>query len=460
MPYSTRRILRPLLGWVLLTFPFTVAAQTDWVSQAIQLLQSEDPDIRLSAVRELSRLADARAVEPLIRTLNDRDAGVKAATITALGWIKDTRGTDPIITMLNDNDPAIVCLAAQALAMIGDTRAVNPLIFFLQSRNLSVKFAAVEALGKLKDPRAVEPLSVLLRDHDGLQKKAQDALIEMGPIAVEHLCLLLQADDHVLRFYAADLLTKIHDVRAIKPLISVLGVRENAVGQLAADGLVGIGVSAVDELMFSLSNPNPIVRQLAIKALGQIKDRRAFFALLDALDDQILDVRRQALVAIMNFEGDLVTDAALTALQDPGLRVEASLLLGERKDVRALPYLIETLRGSDPFAAERAHRVLVLIGKPGVEELIRIVRDRNLDYPMREIRQTLEQSKQQFLFRCGNEPRPPILDPRRLAAIALGEIGDRRAIAALTEALKDESPGLRADAAKAVANIEATGVEP
>lgn len=277
MPYPTRRILRPLLGLVLLTSPFTVAAQTDWFSQAIQLLQSEDPDIRLSAVRELSRLADARAVEPLIRTLNDRDAGVKAATITALGWIKDTRGTDPIITMLNDNDPAIVCLAAQALAMIGDTRAVNPLIFFLQSNNLSVKFAAVEALGKLKDPRAVEPLSVLLRDHDGLQKKAQDALIEMGPTAVEHLCLLLQADDHVLRFYAADLLTKIHD---------------------------------------------------------------------------------------------------------------------------------------------------------------------------------------QFLFRCGNEPRPPILDPRRLAAIALGEIGDRRAITALTEALKDDSPSLRADAAKAVTNIEATGVKP
>lgn len=338
MPYSTSRLFTPLLGLILLTLSSTVVAQTDRISLAIQELQSNDYDIRMSAVRELSNLADARAVEPL--------------------------------------------------------------------------------------------------------------------------CRILQDEDHPMRFYAADLLTKIHDARAIRPLISVLGVRVNGIGQLAADGLVGIGVPAVDELIVSLSNADSIVRQLAIKALGRIKDERALIPLLDGLDDEILDVRRQALVAVMNFEGDLVTEAALTALQDPGLRVEASLLLGERKDLRALPSLIETLRVSDPVNAERAHRALILIGELGVTELIGIVRDRNPEYPMREERQRLELSKLQVQFRCGNEPPPPILDPRRLAAIALGRIGDRRAIAALTEALKDENPGLRADAAQALANLKATEVEP
>ncbi len=322
-----------------------------------------------------------------------------------------------------------------------------------------MKFVAIESLGKLKDPRAIEPLSALLADHTGLQKIAQDALIEMGPIVVEHLCQILEAEDYPLRFYAADLLTKIHDARAIKSLIGVLGVRVNGIGQLAADGLVGIGVSAVDELIVSLRNEDPIVRQLAIKALGQIKDGRALVSLLDSLDDETLDVRRQALVAVMNFEGDLVTEAALTAIQDPGLRVEASLLLGERKDLRALPYLIETLRVSDPLNADRVHRALVLIGRPGVEELISIVGDRNPEYPMREVKQKSELSKLSFVGRCGNEPPPPILDPRRLAAVALGKIGDRRAITALTEALKDESPGLREDAATALASIEASDVE-
>jgi HEAT repeat protein len=430
MPYSTSRVLRPMFGPVLFILSFTVVAQTDPVSHAIQKLQNGDPDVRRSAVTELSRLADARAVEPLI--------GV-----------------------LNDNDPSVSYLAAQALGIIGDTRAVEPLISALRDKNFSVRSAAIKSLGQIKDPRAFEPLSILLRDHEaGLQKAAQDALIEMGPTVVEPLCHMLQGEDHSLRFYAADLLTKIHDPRAINSLISSLGVRVNGIGQLAADGLVGIGVPAVDELIVSLSDADPIVRQLAVKALGQIKDARAFDSLLDALDDESVDVRRQALVAVMNFEGDRATEAAVRALHDDGLRVEASLLLGERKDLRAIPYLIEILKVSDPLNGDRAQRALILIGKPGVEELIEIVRDPNPEYPMREVRQRLELSKLQFDFRCGNEPPPPILDPRRSAAIALGEIGDERAITSLTEALKDESPGLRADAANALAKMAATKVGP
>ena len=79
---------------------------------------------------------------------------------------------------------------------------------------------------------------------------------------------------------------------------------------------------------------------------------------------------------------------------------------------------------------------------------------------MREVRQTLELSKLRLDFHCGNEPPPPILDPRRLAVIALGEIRDERAVAALTDALEDESPGLRADAAMALAKMAATDVGP
>jgi cellulose synthase operon protein C len=148
-------------------------------------------------------------------------------------------------------------------------------------------------------------------------------------------------------------------------------------------------------------------------------------------------------------------EAALTALHDPGLRVEASLFLGAKKDLRALSYLLETLRGSDPLNSYRAQSVLASIGEPAVEELIVILRDPNPEYPMREVRRKMEADKQQldFLGRCGNEPPPPILDPRRLAAIALGQIGDERAIAALTEALNDESSDLRADAATALAKL-------
>jgi hypothetical protein len=63
------------------------------------------------------------------------------------------------------------------------------------------------------------------------------------------------------------------------------------------------------------------------------------------------------------------------------------------------------------------------------------------------------------MFRCGNEPPPAILDPRRLAAIALGEIGDGRAVEPLTEALADENLALRADAERALAKLGRPPVE-
>ena len=48
------------------------------------------------------------------------------------------------------------------------------------------------------------------------------------------------------------------------------------------------------------------------------------------------------------------------------------------------------------------------------------------------------------------------LKVNRLAAIALGDIGDERGVTALTEALNEESSDLRADAAMALSKLRAT----
>lgn len=454
--HDSTSLFRPVLGpALLLILSFPVVAQTDQVATSIQRLQSSDTDIRLTAVRELSRQADDRAVEALIGVLTDPKPNLRGAAVHSLGWLKDRRATVPIIALLNDSDPSVTYHAVEALGLIGDRRAVEPLISTLQGPDLSLRGHAVEALGRLKDPRAFEPLSILLRSN--LQARAQNALMEMGPVVVEPLCRILLDEDNPLRFYAVDLLTKIRDERAIKPLISVLGVRVNGIGPLAATALIRIGTPAVNDLIVCLTSEEPEIRKLAIEALGEIKDERAFESLLTTLKDENLDVRRQALLAVINFQSDQVTDAALTALHDPGLRVEASLFLGAKKDLRVLPGLLEILTGNEPLDAYRAQSVLASIGKPAVDELILILRDPNPEYPLREVRRKTERDKQQMeiLGRCGNEPPPPILDPRRLAAIALGDIGDERAITALTEALNEESSDLREDAAMALSRLRA-----
>jgi HEAT repeat protein len=438
---------------VVLLQSLTAVAQTDPVSVAIEGLQTESATSRLNSVRELSRLGEPRAVEPLIKVLNDLDPKVRRAAAEALGWLKDIRATEPIIKLLRDTDPSVSCGAAQALGLIGDVRAVEPLIDVFRGKNFSLKCAAAESLGKLKDPRAIEPLSVLLWNGEGeLQDKAQYALMEMGPVVVEPLCRILLEPNDARRFFVVDVLTKLHDVRAVGPLVSVLGIGENGIGAKASEALIGIGPPAVDALLVAITSQDPSVRRFAASALGGIKDARAIASLLAALMDENLNVRRQALEAVARFQDDRVLDALLFALSDPGLRIDAGLLLGARKDVRALPYLMEALRGNESDRAAAANRLLILIGTPAVEELITLLRDRNPEYPEREAKRELERSKAQ-LMECGSGPPPPILDPRRLAAIALGEIGDKRAIGPLTEALADQSLDLRADAERAVAKL-------
>jgi HEAT repeat protein len=337
-----------------------------------------------------------------------------------------------------------VLLLTLSFPVMAQTDQLSTSIQQLQSSDADIRLTAVREL---------------LRRTDDLQARAHNAVLEMGPIVVEPLCRILLDEDDPLRYYAVHLLTKIRDERAITSLISVLGVQVSGIGPLAATALVGIGKPAVDDLIVCLTSHDPVVRKLASEALGMLKDERAFESLLTTLKDEDLDVRRQALLAVMNFQSDQVSEAAVTALHDPGLLVEASLFLGAKKDLRVLPYLLETLRGSDPLDAQRAQHVLASIGEPAIEELILVLRDRNPEYPMREVRRKMEEAKHWpgFLGRCGNEPPPPILDPRRLAAIALGQIGDERAITALTEALNDESSHLRADAATALARLSGAG---
>ncbi len=102
------------------------------------------------------------------------------------------------------------------------------------------QFAAV-VLGKIKDPRAVEPLITALKDADsGVRGKAAVAL------------------------------GKIEDPRAVGPLITALKDADNSVRTKAAEALVKIGPPAVDPLIGTLRDPDGGVWERALEVLVRI----------------------------------------------------------------------------------------------------------------------------------------------------------------------------------------------
>ena len=63
------------------------------------LVYQEDPIVRQDAASALGRIADARAVEPLIDTLKDSHDRVRQNAAVALGTIADPRAVEPLSTL-------------------------------------------------------------------------------------------------------------------------------------------------------------------------------------------------------------------------------------------------------------------------------------------------------------------------------------------------------------------------
>lgn len=475
--YLSKAFIAVVLFFNLVSVAFS---QIDFIKEALTDLKSPDPALRLKALGTLN--VNGRAsFELLISLIDDPAEEVRKAAVMNLGASKDKRAIDPLTRILRDKNPAVQVSAAWALGNIGDPDAVEPLLRNLETAELGIKFHIIEALGRLDDPRSVQPLFNLKNTDAG-----DYALKALGKSAVEPMCEILTRGSSSDRWYAIYVLERIADERATNALVSVLGVGESGVGKTAANTIAWrIGKPAVDQLIASLDDSNPQVRANVVMALAQIDDERTIGAIVSMMHDDSLIVRKQlieslgvltkgnlkpedervvitlvtamhdkdpevrlsALQGLSNIQNDNVIQAFIYALSDPAMSSEASLMLGARKDLRAIPYLLNTLKGDDPLLAVRAQQVLKMIGVPAVDGLISVLRDKNKEFPLRDIRRQKEQddASKVFILRCGNEPPPPpkLGDPRVLAAYTLGEIGDKRAIEYLIDALKDKSPWLR-----------------
>jgi HEAT repeat protein len=190
---------------------------------------------------------------------------------------------------------------------------------------------------------------------------------------------------------AAERLSRSRNGRAVDPLIEALKDEYYLVRRAAVAALERVDDERVIEpLMNAVSDWEPGVQCAAVTALGRQKDKRSIETLIGALKDEYLQVRK----------------AAAQALE-------------QMPYARAVEPLIDALRDWEPTVREAAAKALVRIGSPAVESLALVLKFCN-----REL--------------------------RTLAAEALGEIKDERAIEPLMIALKDEDQQVREAAAKAL----------
>jgi len=160
-----------------------------------------------------------------------------------------------------------------------------------------VRQYAAYLLGKAKNPRAIQPLVESLADFDkSVREQATLALSAIGKAAVEPLAEAMKEPKWETRYRAAEALGKIADEKAVRPLIQGLKDNRDHVRYMAAKGLRGLGDSdAIEPMIILLKDENYYVRMMAIRALGAIGGKNATEALTAALETETDEKVREAI---------------------------------------------------------------------------------------------------------------------------------------------------------------------
>jgi HEAT repeat protein len=430
----------------------------DPVGTAIKKLKDPTASVRLAAIERLRLKHDARAVEPLIACLGDDDVDVRKAATEALGELNDARAIEPLIACLATDDRQAII---DALGKLGSARAGERLVSHLQNKSTDPAMAAavIEALGALHYPPAVDALlPCLASETDQISNGAVDALGQIGAPAVEPLIASLKDSKAKVRGLAAEALGQIGDARAVEPLIACL--KNPGMDQPAADGQDMSNGDESDDQKKAHEEENSQVRQKTADALGKLGPP-AVAPLIACLDEK-----------------------------DPSVRCLAATALGQTHDTRAVTPLIAhlvDLSGKDTTDEENSAGVnvheslinaLAELGKPAIQPLTERLKDTNV-HVQEDAADVLNrlhflpsnpEGKAAFfillqswdkLIELGAPAVAPLLgclkdedsSRRQGAALALGELGDKRAVDPLIACLQDDSVDVKKNAAKSLGEL-------
>lgn len=186
---------------------------------------------------------------------------------------------------------------------------------------------------------------------------------------------------------------------------------------------------AIPALTSALNDPSERVRAHAITGLARLSDSSLVSIIAARLaQDKKPFVRKTAAYALGKFGSPEGTAALIAALKDKDIEVRgaAAVALGEYADQTAIAPLIGALADKSDFVRAHSARALGVNGRAASQAVPLLIK-------------LLTSDKD--------------LHVKRLAATALGQIGERAALPALELAMRDHDPYLSQAASEAIKMI-------
>jgi HEAT repeat protein len=351
---------------------------------AVQPLINEathsDPAVRIAVFRTLGRIGQAVAIPTLIRGLGETSLPVRAQAVESL--VAFGRPVVPkLLATLKGPETALHDGAVDALVGIGKN-AVPELVAMMQEPKVDYRIRAkgVAALRRLQwAPRNVVE-RVWAHIVSGEWEK-----VPIIPKAIPPLMLSLENPLAQVRTRASEVLVSFRDA-AVTPLATEILRQKNPFFlEAAAQTLGNIGIRdflAVEALTGLLSNNQFLpVQSSVIEALGKVGNYLAVEPLLLVVEDQKrqLRIRVLAVDALRRLGDPRVTMRLISVLKKasvPVFREGIIVALGQLRDPRSAPMLVEILNEDNEAIRKRAEEALLLLRPSPIELLINALGDR------------------------------------------------------------------------------------
>jgi HEAT repeat protein len=391
-------------------------------------------------------------------------AGVVLVALIAVLWIRYA-GTQKLIRDLDSKNLRVQANAARILLarqVLEDSLPAQP----EERRAHAAGALALVVKGtssKQVRAAALKQLVALIKDPEDLpQRAASRAMGRLGLISVHYLAEdwdgqkpVIQDGDDRAKAAAVDALAMVGEP-AVPALTKDLGNKDRR--EQAAIALGKIRGTGLDPLLKDAWAKNGDLRKICIKVLGEVKERRAVPAAIDAL--RFKELRQTAIIALGLIADTRATTYIIPYLKDLNLRIDTATALGEIGDVRAVTPLLAELSDPERQFHNRAVWALQRIGRPGAPLLTEALRSDSV-YVRRAAAESLR-----WIELTDTIPalvaalHDPDVKVRVAAASALGWANNSAGVDPLLAALGDPDWRVANAALNALADVGAPAVEP
>ncbi len=285
--------------------------------ELIQRLKSAHPIVRGRVAEVFFFSKDKAAMPALLDALKGEYFTVRSRAALALSNMDDARVIPYLLPLLKDDEDEVRSAACIAIAKFRDPSTFDEIAnVLLDDPKIEVRQSAARALGDTKHPAATSFLIEALHDSSWWFEREHvadllNAIEKMGSAAVEPLIEALADKEATVRKFAATLLGRLGDARAIEALGMALYDLHNEVRIAAAEALIKFDAQSAALFIEALHHPEADIRENAVYALSKINDQRAVALIIEMLQDPDRGVQKQALSSL----GELRDPRAIPALQ-------------------------------------------------------------------------------------------------------------------------------------------------